>query len=458
MAIQATILASRLDLTLGEEMTPEDHSAARALYEKYRPVGRGVIECREHDDKPDLASYRCAGTYRGDRFGDRDGTRCPRGSGCGRVHGAWLYLRSAPDMDGAVLVFAHQGTNDPALKSDDCHGQIQSVETRSGQHLIYHYATDEYGWPAKKEARGVGTRADVLFECPVGTLVSEIQWSKLATATARRRDNRHVKQGNIPIWTLSTGSGLVGHAVAQYTTNAFPRTTDKAATDNWWVPVPFRTLDKVRCTVDYFDHCPDRRRGGWCDGRHWYAWPNEDESARCRVIEQVGRLGEGHTRRLDTNIARLGVLLVDAESYRRWEDDGMLAASPPPEPPERVPHRCSSQWDPEKVKMTAPEEIELPAPKELPAPPPPGPAEQLALELPASSLPPGAGHPHPGSPAAHEAAEDFAPTALVMEGSRAYYAARRGWSSASDRRLRESLTAAQLAYLDHLLALPVDSR
>jgi hypothetical protein len=95
MATSATILGCRFDVNLGVFMTPGDEAAVWALRGEYdggRHMRPGVLECREHDTKPELARYRCDGVYTGRRFGNLDGTRCPRGSGA-----AWAPSLQAMD-------------------------------------------------------------------------------------------------------------------------------------------------------------------------------------------------------------------------------------------------------------------------------------------------------------------------------------------------------------------------
>lgn len=274
-----------LDLSLSYPLDPQHEQLLRCLHEGGND--KGVLECRMHDDDPRLRDLR---------------------QDDGRVHGAWLYLRTNPH--------AASGTFDLSL----CHWPNSIA---SGSHAVpspmtpEHRRRQEYvalrgsaaGYDVELEkSLARGTRSDVIVKGSE-VLAAEIQQSGLSVSTVMRRDTLAAATGAVPTWFADTKNPPWARRrrVAHIETNE-RRGMDPGA---WTVTTGPRALEHEKCVPGSRIDCPDGRN--WC-GKYHQIWVPMTGITVDHIVELIP---DGGLVRLQTG-TRQGTVLVRPQDRDEW--------------------------------------------------------------------------------------------------------------------------------------------
>jgi hypothetical protein len=297
MAIRATHAKTGTDITISPVL---DAVSQRVVDEVYQSCGVGVLECREHDDNPDL---------RLDQYRGADG----------RIRGAWVYLQRRRGADGAERwVIAHHP-----------HGigrefRAHEVTIMSDQHKwqrdYYTRAVDDAGFRADQEVKILGTRIDVVAKSPAGRFGFEVQHSRLPIGKVRTR-HRKARDEGIPLtWSADQRNPDWAFKVPHVEANVLP--DGCAPRRSWTVTTGPREVIPVRCTqpnlCEFGERgCWLRRRGRTCGGWHAIFRPLSG-----LVVDDIAQqVPARELVPLDTRPLRQGHILVRAHDYKLWESD-----------------------------------------------------------------------------------------------------------------------------------------
>ncbi len=309
MALRATHVASGTDITIGPLIDPKSQAV---LDEIYQHCGVGVLECREHDDHPDLAHLR-------------DPTD-------GRVHGAWVYVRKSRNK--TLWQIVHQGgigrefrTHEIPIGKSNQHQWQQDYYERAAQYAGY--AT------AQEVPLSTDTRLDLTITGPAGVFGVEIQHSYLSVPRVRARTQKAKKAGITSIWSTDQDNPDWAFKVPHVETNALPDGVRPRG--SWTVTTGPRRVIRARCSSDNFQRCPTPGRRNFCGGWHALFRPID----RLVVDDIAEQVPAGALVPLDTR-TKQGIILVSPADQQLWYTE-FADQIPRPRPELNPANRCNYQ-------------------------------------------------------------------------------------------------------------------
>ncbi len=229
VAIRATHVATETDITIGPFIDPVSQAV---IDEVYQGRGAGVLECREHDDHPDLAQLRDPVD--------------------GRVHGAWVYLRKSRDKRLWQLVHLANGigrefrTHEIPVGKSAEHQWQQDYYERAAQYAGYQ--------TAQEVALSTDTRLDLTITRP-GRRVRCGDPAQSPGGAEGAGTHPEGPQGghHLDLVGRSQGPGLRSRSRMSRPT---PCRTDYARADPVTVTTGPRRVIKARCEPENFQRCP----------------------------------------------------------------------------------------------------------------------------------------------------------------------------------------------------------
>lgn len=289
MSVRATCFLDGRVLDLVISPCPHPDTAA-ILDEIYGRCGKGVLECREHDDDERLVAFR-----------DRDG----------RVHEAWCYLQKRRD----AWVICHH-PNRRGIQLDD-HVLVGMSDQHRWQQDYYSRAAQDAGHEVHQEyITATGVRVDVLMRGAVDVGI-EVQHSDLSVPKVRNRNRKAVAAGITSIWSADRANPPFAFKVPHVETNQLPH--GNIPRGRWTVTTGPRTLRSVTCSArnsDLLSRCVKPRARNWCGEAH-PVW----EPKFGVVVDDIAELAPaGELVALDTD-TRQGTILVEAADRDRYLSD-----------------------------------------------------------------------------------------------------------------------------------------
>lgn len=245
------------DLLLSDPLDPVLDARLREIHDRFGGKGKKIIECREHDNDPELEGFR-----------DSDG----------RVPGVWLFLREIRDVearaagnpDATRLVLCHwprsghKSHNVPRPETDN-HIKGQDYVSECGDRVGYKTARNRAYSGANR------CRADVRVFGPAAVMAAEIQVSAIETPSVLDRTRKAAQAGATSVWFPMMEEIPLWHPeVPCVGTNKLT----SMAPRSWTVTTGVRLLEYERCQVgSRFDPCPVLGKG-WCGRIHplWAPW------------------------------------------------------------------------------------------------------------------------------------------------------------------------------------------
>lgn len=289
-------------------ITPRPDQETEDILERLRGhCGKGVLECREHDDDERLADLRGAD---------------------GRVHGAWCYLQKRRQ---AWVICHHPNSRGIQLDSHVVH---RMTDQHRWQQDYYARAAQAAGHQVRQEyTTSTGSRVDVLLRGAVEVGI-EVQHSWLSVPQVRHRNRKAVAAGITSIWSADHPSPPFAFKVPHVETNQLPHGT--LPRGQWTVTTGPRTLRSVICSpknTDLLPQCIRPRARNWCGHAH-PVW----EPRHGVVVDDIAELAPAaELVPLDTR-TRQGVILVDSANRDRYLSDFASVTE--------APHRPDSPGDP----------------------------------------------------------------------------------------------------------------
>lgn len=306
------------DLTLAYPL-PDEHG--ELLAELYRQGKlKGVIECRMHDDDPNLRDLR---------------------DPAGRVPGIWLYLRK---INGA-LYLCHWP--DGLAKGSHRVPSPMTAEHRARQEYIA-VRGEAAGYRAVTENTfAKGTRSDVVITGST-TLCAEVQQGRnIPMGTVLKRTKLTHAAGATSAWFADHKNPRWAFRVPHVETNA------RYGMDPgmWTVSTGPRELRRELCTPSSpLPRCPDGHRT-WC-GRWHEVWA---PIAGLSVDDVVEQAPAGALVSLDTG-TKQGVILAPAADAAEWLEAHPVADVPQQRRTETSTPRATPRhaaYDAEKIRRRA---------------------------------------------------------------------------------------------------------
>lgn len=289
--IRATHVSTGRDFYIGPGSEEDDERLAEDLYTHLsgRPTrGREMVECREHDNDPNLAELR-----------DHDG----------RVHGIWIYLKKLGEdtprerwvvahFDGRAAHYLREGKSKEHQREQDA----------------WEEAASTIGYETVQEHPLPGVRCDLLIRGPETDVDVEVQRTYIKRAAAQERTRRARAAGVQSIWSTDhLTDWSKKNSVPHIRTNALPE--GHSVPDTWVVVGGLRDVSAERCSPAHFDKCPGTGRGISCGRRHPVLTPKYG----VRVYDVVEQAPAGALVQLETG-RRQGTVLVTPEHRDLWSE------------------------------------------------------------------------------------------------------------------------------------------
>lgn len=275
---------SARDITLSYPLDPAYAMLLRAIHEGGNALG--LIECRMHDDEPRLRHLREAD---------------------GRVHGAFLYLRTNPHAairNSFDLSLCHWPKT--IVSGSHAVSSPMTAEHRRRQEYIADRGSDAGYSVELEKSLARGTRSDVVVTGSE-TLAAEVQQSHISVATLLRRDKIAVAVGAVPAWIADAKLPPWGFRVAHVETNErFGMNRGQ-----WTVSTGPRTIEHEKCRPGARIKCPNGRN--WC-GKYHLTWVPMQGLTIDHIVEQVPG---GGLVRLRTG-TKQGTILTRPEDRAMW--------------------------------------------------------------------------------------------------------------------------------------------
>lgn len=278
------------DVTLAYPL-PDEHG--ELLGDLYRQGElKGVIECRMHDDDPNLRDLR---------------------DGAGRIPGIWLYLRKINGQ----LFLCHWP--DGLAKGSHRVPSPMTPEHRARQEYIARRGVDAGYHAVTEETYAKGTRSDVVITGAV-TMCAEVQEGRhIPMGTVLKRTRLAHQAGATSAWFADHKNPRWAFRVPHVETNARlgmdPRT--------WTVSTGPRKLTRELCSPSSpMPRCPEGR-SGWC-GRWHELWVPMPGLTVDDVIEQAPA---GELVSLDTG-TKQGMILARKADAAEWREAHPVVAVP----------------------------------------------------------------------------------------------------------------------------------
>lgn len=273
-----------LDITLSYPLDPLHDQLLRTIHEGGN--GKGLIECRMHDDEPRLRDLR-----------EVDG----------RIHGAWMYLRTNPyaeDQNAFPLSLCHWPRG-IVSGSHAVPSRTTPEHRRRQEYIACRGSAAGYGVELEKSIAS-GTVSDVVIR-GTETLTAEVQQSGIKLATLLRRDRLVAATDAVPAWFADDKNPPWRFKVAHVETN------QRQGMDpgQWTVSSGPRILEHERCGPGSRRPCPDGRN--WCNKSH-PIWVPMTGVTVDHIVEQVP---DGGLVRLRTGTEQ-GTILTRPKDRTEW--------------------------------------------------------------------------------------------------------------------------------------------
>lgn len=300
MSVRATchLDGQVIDLVITPRPDPDTIAVLDAIHGN---CGKGVLECREHDDDERLAEFR-----------GEDG----------QVHGAWCYLQKRKQ---AWVICHHPNTRGIRLDNHVIHPM---TDQHRWQQDYYARAAQAAGHEAQQEyTTSTGSRVDVLLRGTVEVGI-EVQHSTLTLPKVRNRNRKTKAAGITSIWSADRPGPPFAFKVPHVETNELPH--GALPRGRWTVTTGPRTPQSVICSPhnsDLMPQCIRPRARNWCGDAHPVWRPKHGV-----VVDDIAALAPaGELVPLDTR-TRQGVILVDSADRDRYLSDFASISEAPHRP------------------------------------------------------------------------------------------------------------------------------